>query len=588
MEQSSIFSELAKEMENNRIRKKIAYVAGDSIYSPLGFSTEENMRAIYLGKSAIHRVCDPLIFSKPFNGAKIEKEADFSSIADNGENFTLLEKRIIYSIEDAIKSSGLSPELVKCGKTRLIIATTKGNIDLLEGKCDNIDKRAYLGELALRISRYMGLKQKPLVVSNACISGISALITAARLIEYDECDNVIVAGADLMTKFVVSGFEAFHSISETVCTPYDVKRDGLSLGEAAGTIILTSLRSILADNDPIVIEGGSVTNDSNHLSAPSRTGDGLGEAMLTAMAEARISGSSVDFVNAHGTATIYNDEMESRAIHWASLMNVPVQSLKPYWGHTLGASGVIESIASFWQIKNSLLIGTKGFNEAGVPMEIKVSPHHRECALSRCVKSASGFGGCNAAIVFAKESVSNYPGTGREEKWSEVSSFKLTGEVNFDTIIRDHYKEMEMKDIKFFKMDDLSKLGVIATARLLCGFDSLDKYSRFERGFFMANSVSSLESDIKHQRITEKEGDLLASPAVFVYTLPNIVLGESAIRNKFQGENSFFVADASDKSEIMGELLSLAQKSSLKLVVAGWCEFLNGNFDVDLKLYKRE
>jgi len=188
-----------------------------------------------------------------------------------------------------------------------------------------------------------------------------------------------------MTKFVVSGFEAFHSISETVCRPYDVKRDGLSLGEAAGTVILTSLRSMLADNDPIVIEGGSVTNDSNHLSAPSRTGDGLGEAMLAAMSEAQILGTSVDFVNAHGTATIYNDEMESKAIHWASLMNAQVQSLKPYWGHTLGASGVIESIASFWQIKNSLLIGTKGFNEAGVPMEIKVSPHHRECALM-CTK----------------------------------------------------------------------------------------------------------------------------------------------------------------------------------------------------------
>ncbi len=575
-------------MENKRMRKIAVYVAGDSIYSPLGFSTEENMRAIYLGKSAIHRVDDPSIFSRPFNGAKIEHEADFSSITDKGEDFTLLEKRIIYTIEEAIKNSDIAPESIKKGKTRLIIATTKANIDLLDRSCDYIDERAYLGEFALRINRFLGLVQIPLVVSNACISGISAIITAARLIQYGECENVIVVGADLMTKFVVSGFEAFHSISETICTPYDIKRDGLSLGEAVGALILTSARSLIADNDPIVIEGGAITNDANHLSAPSRTGDGLGEAMIAAMNEAQISGSCVDFVNAHGTATTYNDEMESKAVHWASLMDVPVQSLKPYWGHTLGASGVIESIASFWQIKNSLLIGTKGFEEAGVPMPIKISPHHRECSLNRCVKSASGFGGCNAAIVFARESVSNYPAMTRGGEWREVSSFILKGDNNFDTIIRNHYKEMEMKDIKFFKMDDLSKLGVIATARLLAGFEQLEEFGKFERGFFMANSVSSLESDIKHQRIIEKEGDLLASPAVFVYTLPNIVLGESSIRNKFQGENSFFVTDVSNKSDALKELLSLARKSSLKLLVAGWCEFLNGNFDVDLKLYKRE
>lgn len=574
-------------MENNRIRKKTVFVAGDSIYSPLGFSTEDNMRAIYLGNSAIHRVNDSLVFSRPFYGAKIEKEADFSSITDNGENFTLLEKRIIYSIEDAIKSSRLSPESVKCGKTRLIIATTKGNIDLLEGSCDNIDSRAFLGEFALRINRYLGLEENPLVVSNACISGISALVTATRLIEYGECDNVIVAGADLMTKFVVSGFEAFHSVSETVCTPYDINRDGLSLGEAAGVVILTSDRSLVEQSDPIVIEGGEITNDANHLSAPSRTGDGLGTAMLMAMEQANISASSVDFINAHGTATVYNDEMESKAIHWASLMNVPVQSLKPYWGHTLGASGVIESIASFWQINNSLLIGTRGFKESGVPMEIVVSPHNRECNLNRCIKSASGFGGCNAAIVFARESVSNYPGDTRTKDWVEVSSFEMKGEENFDVFIREKYREMEMKDIKFFKMDDLSKLGVIATAKLLAGFDELENYSPFERGFFVANCSSSLESDTKHQRIIDKDGDSMTSPALFVYTLPNIVLGESSIRNKFQGENSFFVTGMSGKNEIVPELLRLAQKSSLKLVIAGWCDFLNGTFDLDLKLYKR-
>lgn len=173
-------------------------------------------------------------------------------------------------------------------------------------------------------------------------------------------------------------------------------------------------------------------------------------------------------------------------------------------------------------------------------MTINVYSNHREFSLNRCLKSASGFGGCNAAIIFAKESVSNISSPELLNQWCELSSFSLKGDSNFDVIIREHYKDLQIKDIKFFKMDDLSKLGVIAVTRLLQNFDSFDRYDQYQKGFFLANSVSSLESDIKHQNIIDNKGDQFVSPAVFVYTLPNIVLGESAIKNKFKGENSFF------------------------------------------------
>src|SRR5690606_38789143 len=120
--------------------------------------------------------------------------------------------------------------------------------------------------------------------------------------------------------------------------------------------------------------------------------------------------------------------------------------LKPFFGHTLGASGVVETIASAWQMKNSLLFGTKGFKELGVPMEIKVTPHHNEMTLNRCVKSASGFGGCNAALVMSLESSSIAKYSMGKYEWREMASYELYGEEDFDTVIREKYRELDLKD----------------------------------------------------------------------------------------------------------------------------------------------
>ncbi len=577
---------MAKKMETDRVRKRV-YVIADSIYSPLGFSTKENMRRVSDNISAIKRVDNRDIYSVPFNGARVVKDAHI--VRELSESFTTLERRILFAVEDAAFDCGVSLDALVKDNTRVVYATTKANISLIKDSIENLPPELFPGESAERINRYLGLNRAPLVISNACISGINALITASRLIEREDCDNVIVIGADEMTRFVVSGFEAFHSISPTVCRPYDASRDGLSLGEAVGVVILSGKREYITYNDPIVIEGGAVTNDANHLSAPSRTGDGLGVAMSMALEEGSLSASMVDFINAHGTSTIYNDEMESKAIHLASLENVPVQSLKPYWGHTLGASGVIESIASFWQMRNSLLLGTVGYQDLGVPMEIKVTSKDTPMELNRCVKSASGFGGCNAAIVFARESVAT-GGTNNlcSNEWQEISRFVLKGEGDFDNIIRAKYKELEMKDIKFFKMDNMSKAGVIATASLLKSIYISEEDNRFDYGFFIANSSSSLDTDIRHQNEILTKGDTNVSPAIFVYTLPNIVMGESAIRFKFKGENTFFVTTPQRRGEIMEELMLLAGDSSLKVAIVGWCDVFEGRYDIDLKLCKRD
>lgn len=209
--------------------------------------------------------------------------------------------------------------------------------------------------------------------------------------------KVIVAGGDLLSHFITSGFLSFRSLSSRPCRPYDSNRDGLNLGEACGAVLLSTEKT----PNSIILSGGAISNDANHISGPSRTGDGLFFAIRQAMQEAGTALQNISFVNAHGTATVYNDEMESKALTLAHLEQVPTHSLKPYFGHTLGASGIIESIVCMHELKQGILFGTPGYETPGVPMPIPVYATHQHIPMKHCVKTASGFGGCNAAIVLS-------------------------------------------------------------------------------------------------------------------------------------------------------------------------------------------
>jgi 3-oxoacyl-[acyl-carrier-protein] synthase-1 len=173
---------------------------------------------------------------------------------------------------------------------------------------------------------------------------------------------------------------------------FDAGRDGLTLGEAAATVILSG------QHGDIELVGGAVTNDANHISGPSRTGDGL----LLAIRNTLDGEEMVDLVSAHGTATVYNDEMESLALTRAGLGHVPVNSLKGYLGHTLGAAGVVESVLNVEAMKQNRIPGTLGFSQPGVSGKINVLKQAREVPVGTMLKTASGFGGCNAAALFRK------------------------------------------------------------------------------------------------------------------------------------------------------------------------------------------
>jgi 3-oxoacyl-[acyl-carrier-protein] synthase-1 len=369
------------------------FIAADNITSPIGLTTADNFAQLKKGASGIKKHTIKAMANEPFYAALFDQNQFFTN-----NQQTKYEQLLIASMTNALANCDIDPTDKKTG---LIISTTKGNISLLETEENNeaLKSRIALPTSAKLVADHFGFANKPIVVSNACISGIMALLTGMRLIRSGQYENVVVAGADVITKFVLSGFQSFQAISAGPCKPFDADRTGITLGEGAATIILTSNTKYV---DGVKVLSGAVSNDANHISAPSRTGEELGFAITKTLKQAGFIADDIDFISAHGTATSYNDEMEAKAIHIAGLQNIPINSLKGFYGHTLGAAGLIESIISIRSLKENVVLPTPGFSTIGVSAPINICTSLLPGNYKAFLKTASGFGGCNAAVLFSK------------------------------------------------------------------------------------------------------------------------------------------------------------------------------------------
>ncbi|HTI93480.1 MAG TPA: beta-ketoacyl synthase N-terminal-like domain-containing protein [Puia sp.] len=379
------------------------FVVSDNILSPLGWTTDENFTRLKDSVSGIHWHDDAAISPVPFYAALFNAALDRELAArlPGGGELTKFEQLLAASIQQALADCTIDPA---DRETILIISSTKGNIPLLEtnapGDPELKDRISLFGS-AQRVADHFHFANRPLVVSNACISGSLGIITGMRLIRSGRYKHAVIAGADLISKFVLSGFQSFQAVSPEPCRPFDQDRTGISLGEAAATMVLSGESKGLP-HPLIKVMDGLTGNDANHISGPSRTGSELSHIIQRVLQNASVSTSEIDFISAHGTATLYNDEMEAKAIDLAGMNDVPVNSLKGYYGHTLGAAGLVESIITIASMKENIVLPTLGFREHGVTKPIHVNGSLLRKDLRYCLKTASGFGGCNAAVLFSK------------------------------------------------------------------------------------------------------------------------------------------------------------------------------------------
>jgi 3-oxoacyl-[acyl-carrier-protein] synthase-1 len=368
---------------------KRVWMVADSIVSPLGLTTRENYEKIRQGISGLQLIQNDSLNAGPFYGGLVRNiRGDGSST-----KFESLCKNVIQQLLEKVS--------IDTDRTIFILSTTKGNISLLEeGQPDH--PRIHLHATAAYLASLFGFKNH-LVISNACISGVMALLVGKRMIESGQYEHAIVIGADVLSKFVISGFQSLQALSPEMCRPFDTQRKGINLGECAAGVVLSVDGNVAGKKSNVWLGGGGISNDANHISGPSRTGEELTMAIRQALEEAGMDMDKIDFVSAHGTATLYNDEMEAKAFNLMKLGAVPLNSLKGYYGHTLGAAGVLETILSAESLRHDELISTAGFDQLGVTPPVNVIKNREHRSLETCLKTASGFGGCNAAIILQKE-----------------------------------------------------------------------------------------------------------------------------------------------------------------------------------------
>jgi len=395
------------------------FVTGMGIISAIGNNTAEVLNSLNLSKSGIgftthlntiHRNELPVAEVKPSN----EELLEIAGLA-NGQAYTRTALLGMIAAKEAVVSSGIKD--ISEIRTGLVSATSVGGMDKSEHFISSFIKDNKSGKLidivthdcgdsTDKIADFLGIKDYITTISTACSSSANSIMFGARLIKNGILDRVIAGGVDSLTKFTLNGFNTLMILDKTGCKPFDNKRNGLTLGEGAGFIVLESERAANSANKKILCELKGYNNscDAYHQTASSPDGYGAFLAMKGAVDMSRLSTEKIDYINAHGTGTVNNDLSEGKAIEKIFDNKIPkLSSTKSFTGHTLGAAGGIEAVLSVLSIKHQTIFPNLNFGQQ--MKELNFSPVTsliKNVKINNVLSNSFGFGGNNTTLIFSK------------------------------------------------------------------------------------------------------------------------------------------------------------------------------------------
>jgi len=398
-------------------------VTGAGVLTSLGCGWEANVEGFRSGRRAFQEVT---LFDVARQRVKLAAQATLPKVAAlRAGRWIQPEERalqmLLLTAREAWSMAGSPPP----DATHTVVATTSGGMAFGEAfyRQAAAATRSRRGQ-ARRVLQYLapaqanalrsalGFGGATTIVSNACAAGSNAIGLAWETVRAGQAERVLAVGYDALSQLVFAGFDALQALSPTVCRPFDQARDGLSLGEGAGALVLESLDSALARKIPILAElvGYGAATDIHHLTQPNPTGEAALRSMRAACAAASVPPGAVDYINAHGTGTALNDSAEAAAIHaWMDPSAPPphVSSTKSSVGHLLGAAGAVEGVVCLMALKEQFYPPTSTLRSADPDTRFRLVREPLSAAqagrpIEFALSNSFGFGGANASALFRR------------------------------------------------------------------------------------------------------------------------------------------------------------------------------------------
>jgi 3-oxoacyl-[acyl-carrier-protein] synthase II len=405
---------MAKSSDTNqkRVAARVAVVAA-GVVSPLGFGLSETLDSLREARNCVNGVTrfsvtgcrcktagqlpDERLLDRRYNGAHARRRHRASHM-------------VIQALGEALtQEAQFKPELT-------VVGTTSGGMSYGEDYFRSLNRNSSLRHSPTWIANYPA--QKPVidaqeafgisapcqVIANACASGTNAIGHAFECVRSGRYQRVLAGGYDALSELVFVGFDSLQASTPEKCRPFDRDRTGMVLGEGAAVVALENLDAARARGASVLAEifGYGISTDNFHLTQPDPSGIGPRQAMERALESANISADVVDYINAHGTATAFNDAAEGKAIS-ALFDRVPVSSTKSMMGHSLGAAGAVEAIICLLALQYQFLPPNINFHAADKDIDLNIVANEAQSAVLRIALSNSfGFGGTNASILMRK------------------------------------------------------------------------------------------------------------------------------------------------------------------------------------------
>lgn len=390
------------------------------IISALGRGAAENLHALINSRSGLRYLKHlQTVHASEFMTGEVdlsnEQMMDALSLPAGKEGYTRTTLLALLAMEELL--ANIDRESLKEESLAFINANTIGGMcsvedlywdfvgEKTEGKFLDYIDTLDCAESTLNISSHFDLKPFMATISTACSSSANSIVLGARMIKQGIVKRAICGGCDALSRYTLNGFNSLKNLDRGISKPFDQNRMGLNLGEGAGYLLLESESSAKERGADIlaVFTGYSNSNDAYHPTAPSPDGSGAYRTMQQALDKAGLSASDIGYINAHGTATINNDNAEGRAIEQLFGSGTLFSSTKPYTGHTLAAAGAIEAIFSLWALRDGLAFANLNFETKMDELNITPVASLKTGLDNKHVLSNSfGFGGNNVSLIFSK------------------------------------------------------------------------------------------------------------------------------------------------------------------------------------------